>query len=175
MMNKYEAKRLETQIVWNGKVWVCKHCGGTPERFYIVTGHDHTDDEIDWCPCREVSETDRLRAELSKKEHQLAASQAENLRLRDAVALLRKFVGDPANFDCYGTEEELSAFLQRVRRDEESAIACADESLSAPPGDQSALREVIALVLAEVEHRRWATKLAIDQLRSGEWTPKVLK
>ena len=84
-MNKYEAKRLETQIVWNGKVWVCKHCGGTPERFYIVTGHDHTDDEIDWCPCREVSETDRLRAELSKKEQQLADAQAENLRLTQGI------------------------------------------------------------------------------------------
>ena len=91
-------------------------------------------------------------------KQQLAASQAEKLRLREA--LIRSI-----ERMCFA--EPWSAA--------ESDIKFAKEALSTPPGDQSALREVIAQVLAEVEHRRWATKLAIDQLRSGEWTPECLK
>ena len=92
-------------------------------------------------------------AEIEKLHVQLAACQAENLRLRETVKAASSHV-KPTCFDLY---EQLQ------------------EALSTPSGDKSALREVIALVLAEVEHRRWATKLAIDQLRSGEWTPEVLR
>lgn len=57
--------------------------------------------------------------------------QAEQIKVaRDAIVTLRKFVGDPANFDCYGTEEEISDFLQRVKRDEDAAIKQADEALT---------------------------------------------
>lgn len=68
-------------------------------------------------------ELDQLRAQL--------AAQAEQIKVaREAIVTLRKFVGDPSNFDCYGTEEELSGFLQRVRRDEDAAIKQADEALA---------------------------------------------
>ena len=78
-MDQREAERLETQTVWNGKVWVCKRCGRTPERFYVATGHDHTDWEIDWCPCREVGELEQLREQL--------ATQAEQIKVaREALA-----------------------------------------------------------------------------------------
>lgn len=52
-MDEKQARHLEVHTKWNGKANVCVHCGRVPETFYIVTGHDHTDYDIRWCPCRE--------------------------------------------------------------------------------------------------------------------------
>jgi len=53
-MNQREAKQLEVKCRWNGEqgFWECVHCGKPPSTFYVVTGHDHTDDSIWWCECR---------------------------------------------------------------------------------------------------------------------------
>jgi len=64
-MERKEAERLEVNIKWNGKANVCVHCGNVPETFYIVTGHDHTDDEIRWCPCRDTDEIAHLRQQVA--------------------------------------------------------------------------------------------------------------
>ena len=53
MISEKTAKKLETDIEWNGRANVCVHCGKVPETFYVTTGHDHTDYDIRWCPCRE--------------------------------------------------------------------------------------------------------------------------
>ena len=53
MISEKIAKKLETDIEWNGRANVCVHCGKVPETFYVATGHDHTDYDIRWCPCRE--------------------------------------------------------------------------------------------------------------------------
>lgn len=79
-MTEQEAKRLEVNITWNGSANVCVHCGNVPETYYIVTGHDHTDDEIRWCPCRDtVSELDQLREENAKLREELAALKVKPL------------------------------------------------------------------------------------------------
>lgn len=53
-MDRREAEKLETKCIWdaNSNRWVCKFCGRHPNIFYIVTGHDHTDDSIWTCECR---------------------------------------------------------------------------------------------------------------------------
>ena len=53
MMTENEARKLEVSTEWNGRANVCVHCGKVPETFYVATGHDHTDYDIRWCPCRE--------------------------------------------------------------------------------------------------------------------------
>ena len=57
MISEKTAKKLETDIEWNGRANVCVHCGRVPETFYVATGHDHTDYDIRWCPCREPNPT----------------------------------------------------------------------------------------------------------------------
>lgn len=52
-MTENEARKLGVSIEWNGRANVCVHCGKVPETFYVATGHDHTDYDIRWCPCRE--------------------------------------------------------------------------------------------------------------------------
>ena len=52
-MTENEARKLEVSTEWNGRANVCVHCGKVPETFYVATGHDHTDYDIRWCPCRE--------------------------------------------------------------------------------------------------------------------------
>lgn len=118
-MNEAQARKLETEIEWNGKANVCIHCGRVPETFYTVTGHDHTDDSIRWCICRERysqsekhallkenaalrAEVERLKAhqctpvcvfhegeELRKLCKQLAESQLEAKRLRGVLVAVR--------------------------------------------------------------------------------------
>ena len=63
---------------------------------------------------------------------QVAELEAEVMRLREALIACRAHIGDPANFDCYGSDKELAEFLQQVKRDEDVAIAKADEALSTP-------------------------------------------
>lgn len=61
-ITELERRKLEVQTMWDGKANVCVHCGNVPGRFYIVTGHDHTDGSFTWCPCRDMTETvDSLR------------------------------------------------------------------------------------------------------------------
>lgn len=108
-------------------------------------------------------------AYIAKLEQQLATSQAEKLGLVELLARSADML--PA---C-GLRDELH------------------EALSTQPGDQSALREVIARVLEEVVMQiqpedsyqdDWFRAKAdsygkvewlISQLRSGEWTPEALK
>ena len=52
-MTENEARKLGVSTEWNGRANVCVHCGKVPETFYVATGHDHTDYDIRWCPCRE--------------------------------------------------------------------------------------------------------------------------
>ena len=118
-------------------------------------------------------------AEIEKLHVQLAASQAEILGLRDVLKLVldQAIVGRT-----FPATASRTAWFNAV------PIA-----LSAPPGDQSALREVIAQVLDEVVMQiqpedsyqdGWFRGKAdsygkvewlISKLRSGEWTPEVLK
>ena len=90
-MNEAQARKLETETKWNGKANVCIHCGRVPETFYIVTGHDHTDDSIRWCICRErysqsekhalLKENAALRAEI---EFVTKVELVTNARIQDA-------------------------------------------------------------------------------------------
>ena len=77
-MDEKQARYLEVPTKWNGKANVCVHCGRVPETFYIVTGHDHTDDEIRWCLCRKP-----LTPKKSEREAEL---EAEVMRLRSVMA-----------------------------------------------------------------------------------------
>ena len=61
-----------------------------------------------------------------------AALELEVVRLREALIACRAHIGDPANFDCYSSDKELAEFLQQVKRDEDVAIAKADQVLSTP-------------------------------------------
>ena len=82
MMDKKEAKRLKVDIKWNGRANVCVHCGKVPEIFYVATGHDHTDYEIHWCPCRDTaSELDQYKDRIAMLQSEIAKLQAE----RDAA------------------------------------------------------------------------------------------
>ncbi len=83
-MDKYDAKKLEVSTEWNGKANVCVHCGRVPETFYVATGHDHTDYDIKWCPCRETSQNKdarvaELEAQLAERDRSVikANEQAE--------------------------------------------------------------------------------------------------
>lgn len=75
MISEKTAKKLETDIEWNGRANVCVHCGRVPETFYVATGHDHTDDEIRWCICRDKDELSKLRARVLEHVN-LAAAKA---------------------------------------------------------------------------------------------------
>ena len=78
---------------------------------------------------------------------QLAACQAENLKLRGII-------------------ESFLLNADYCRRD-------GREALATPPGDMAALREVIARVLEEANTGR--TPYFAKMIRSGEWTPEILK
>ena len=94
-------------------------------------------------------------AYIAKLEQQLAASLAEKLGLVELLARSADML--PA---C-GLRDELH------------------EALSTQPGDQSALREVIAKVLEDVAFDLGCAEDfmadVIEKLRSGEWTPEALK
>ena len=82
---------------------------------------------------------------------QLAAAQAENLRLRMVLERLARL----GNGDEYG-----NSIGNRIAQD----------ALATTPGDMAALREVIAQVLEDAAKFQHAAAL-----RSGEWTPEALK
>ena len=109
-MTENEARKLEVPIEWNGKANVCTYCGRVPETFYIVTGHDHTDDSIRWCICRDgaqyKSELEQLRQRVQELEKEL---ERERMRLAAcSTAALGYFEG------CCG--EYKSASLDDVLR-----------------------------------------------------------
>ena len=145
-MDQREAERLETQTVWNGKVWVCKRCGRTPERFYVATGHDHTDWEIDWCPCREVGELEQLREQL--------AAQAEQIR-GVVKALPGPRYMDPPDGGDVPLGEQVARMWQEVK-DQADKIMVARNSLEqlslyvAYNGDDWVQKEALA-ALAKLE------------------------
>lgn len=85
-MTEADARKLEVKTRWDDgkKRNVCVHCGEEPKTFYVVTGHDHTDSEIDYCSCRQsVVTTDlpeeeyRITAEMSRLEQLLASVPEE--------------------------------------------------------------------------------------------------
>lgn len=80
-MDKYDAKKLEVSTEWNGKANVCVHCGRVPETFYVATGHDHTDYDIKWCPCRETSQN---------KDARVVELEAQLATVNDELKLARK-------------------------------------------------------------------------------------
>jgi uncharacterized coiled-coil protein SlyX len=114
-VNEQQARQLEVAIKWNGKANVCVHCGRVPETFYIVTGHDHTDDAIRWCPCREKTDKQRiaeLEAQLASKINlvkKLGVSLEQRVIERDTalrqVARLREALEGVMPYTIDGTVE----------------------------------------------------------------------
>lgn len=104
---------------------------------------------------------------IASLEQQLATCQAENLRLRDAldnllVSLDPSEQGEVCTCDPdVGYRCRVCSWPNSVETQEGYA------ALSAPPGDQSALREVIARVLEDV---LVSANPVSDWLRSGKWT-----
>ncbi len=93
-MTEDQARKLEVPIKWNGKANVCVYCGRVPETFYVVTGHDHTDDSIRWCICREAGQykdeitTLRQRvAELETERDALKQQRDELLAAAEAIEI----------------------------------------------------------------------------------------
>ena len=89
-MDKYDAKKLEVSTEWNGKANVCVHCGRVPETFYVATGHDHTDYDIKWCPCRETSQNKDAR--VAELEAQLAETEALEISHGERIEKLTKLL-----------------------------------------------------------------------------------
>ena len=135
-------------------------------------------------------------------KQQLAACQADNLRVKELEEknandaaywsrLLDKFSERIANYQA--NELRLRDALTKICDEECNEWEVANEALSTPPSDLSALREVIAKVLEEVVQQiqpedsyqddwfrakvdsygkvEWLTK----KLRSGEWTPEYFR
>ena len=90
---------------------------------------------------------------------QLAAAHAENLRLRGALQMIEHATAPTHDDDAF----------------HENAYTLAKEALAAPPGDMAALREVCARVIVEAKDNYVNVRNAADDLRSGEWTPEVMK
>ena len=91
-------------------------------------------------------EGNRIASDESRKE--IAGLIADNLRLREALE-------------------------QRASCKAWSTLSIIHNALSTTSGDLSALREVIAQVFEEASTGR--SKYLAGKLRSGEWTPEVLK
>jgi len=132
------------------------------ELFHEIALKSNGKTVLDTC----LGEIKKLRAELAacqternafqdqciRRKRELSACQADNLRLRDTVEFLRK---------TYVIDEGY-----------ESPVA--DEALATPTGDLSALREVCAKVLEEVQEGICTITLA-RHIREGTWNPEVLK
>jgi len=43
--------KRSVNLKWNGFKNVCECCGEDTQTYYIVTGHDHTDESIHLCTC----------------------------------------------------------------------------------------------------------------------------
>jgi hypothetical protein len=103
-MTEDQARKLEVPIEWNGRANVCVYCGRVPETFYIVTGHDHTDDSIRWCICREAGQ---YKDEITTLRQRVA-------ELKEDRSALMKSIHDQADrYDELSQELELSDALQR--------------------------------------------------------------
>lgn len=164
--NEAQKRKLEVRIKWNGKANVCVHCGRVPETFYIVTGHDHTDDYFYWCPCRETSET------IESLRHQLAEKDAEHGRE------LRR-IGKQTEAVVRALQSEIAASQlreQRLRQKLENyKILCQDEDhyshyldaldALALPADTSALEALIARA-GEVMRERCIEVIDCDAIRA---------
>ena len=91
MISEKIAKKLETDTELNGRANVCVHCGKVPETFYVVTGHDHTDDSIRWCICREAGqykdEITTLRQRVAELEAERDALKQQRDKLVEAARL----------------------------------------------------------------------------------------
>lgn len=91
-MTEDQARKLEVPIEWNSKANVCVYCGRVPETFYVVTGHDHTDDSIRWCICREAGqykeEITTLRQSVAELEMEL--NEVRNAEREKCAALCEK-------------------------------------------------------------------------------------
>jgi len=105
---------------------------------------------------------DYIRSDVAK--NQLAAAQAENLRLRDALVSLLSWVDDWA--------ETGDTDFPRIE-------GMCNQAISSQPGGMSALREVIAKAFEEFDDIQAKNNVDfndyVSKLRSGEWTPEALK
>ena len=113
-----------------------------------------------------------IRATNEACNHDLASHEATIKTMRDALIKCRAHIGDPANFDCYGTDRELAEFLQQVKRDEDSAIECADIVLSLPaPTDhlmayRDEVLEEAAKVCERPLHFKWDNNACAAAIRA---------
>lgn len=110
-------------------------------------------------------------AGIDSLRQQLAACQAEKLRLRDAVEFYLA-ANDPSEFGC-ACDPSVGHLCGPCHAHKQQTPL--RQALATPPGDLSALREVCARVILESNERDEALMTDIEQLRSGEWTPECLK
>ena len=138
-MTEQEAKQLEVNMEWNGRANVCVHCGRVPETFYIVTGHDHTDDEIRWCLCRKPL--------TPKKSEREALLEAEVMRLREIIEKLWVVIDDIDTYsDMAKADDKLYRSLVERRQKDRwgTGINCDGYKLEFPtPFTLTALNELI--------------------------------
>lgn len=104
-MNEDKARKLEVPTEWNGKANVCTYCGRVPETFYVATGHDHTDDSIHWCICRDgtqyKSEIETLRQRVTELEKIIQRQQFIEDRYEELMLSARRC------WRYYGADTEL--------------------------------------------------------------------
>lgn len=125
-------------------------------------------------------------AERAEELEQQNLALAAAIEVKDAaLTKLRSHVGDPANFDCYGTEEDLAKFLQRVKLNEDAAIVQADAAIALNPStdllakrDQK--RDAALLRATRNTGPIFTTSLvgmAVERIaaarESGEWNPEL--
>lgn len=66
----------------------------------------------------------------AKLMEELAAAHLVIEQMREALLKCRAHIGDPANFDCYGSDKELVEFFKQAKRNEGLVIKCADEAIA---------------------------------------------
>ncbi len=76
-----------------------------------------------------------MNALVDRIDGKIATLTKQRDDLLAALIRLRSFVGDPANFDAYGSDEQLVEFLRRVKREEADAILEADAAIAAANGE----------------------------------------
>ena len=112
-----------------------------------------------------------LRAKVRGLEQQLAACQADNLRLWKAIEFYLA-ANDPSEFGC-ACDPSVGYLCGPCHASKQQTQL--RQALDTPLGDLSALREVCAKVLIEATDKYLSTYVAADEVRRGEWTPESLK
>lgn len=129
-MTEDQARKLEVPIKWNSKANVCVYCGRVPETFYVVTGHDHTDDSIRWCICREAGqykdEITTLRQRVAELEKEPSVESGGEFKTWWEIALhVGAWKNHELDYVHFGSEMAVRAFaihLLKQRDKEESQL-----------------------------------------------------